>query len=176
MALIHKDGKYIKVIRENCVFYPSSVLISYYEFDSKEDRDNYFKREKEINDFVSKHRNTYNELNLKAAETLSQVPGVDLNSFDQFPKEVKKILNDAIDLMWDLQLITREWKSQNFSKTKFKNKKQLIELGFNEEWFTPVKLPVIGTVSTGVFLNQTFSFDCLYKELKKIFKTDFVDC
>ena len=42
--------------------------------------------------------------------------------------------------------------------------------------FTPLKSWGINSVHTGAFINQTFSYDCLYKELKKIFKEDFIDC
>lgn len=179
MAIQGKDGgRYIKIIRDRCEFHPSSVLVCFYEFKSRKDRDIYFNREKDIMNFVNSNFNTFHQNTYDAAEILSK-SGVDiskLDSPDKLSKEIQKILDKNSDLISDLQLIRRDWKEPTFARTKFKNKKYLIELGFKEEWFTPIVLPTICTLSTGVFVGQNFSYDCLYKELKKIFKNDFVDC
>lgn len=182
MAIQSKDGRrYIKVIRDLCEFRPGSVSVCFYEFKSREDRDAYFKREQEITDFVNSKFNAFHKNTYDAAEILLK-SGVDVSKIntedtpDKFSKEIQKILDKNSDLFYDLQIIRRDWMNSNFAKTKFKNKKYLIELGFKDEWLTPITIPNICKLNTGVFINQNFSYDCLYKELKKIFKDDYVDC
>jgi len=59
---------------------------------------------------------------------------------------------------------------------KFKNQKALEALGFKEGWLKPLNYWGLNALETGVYTNQNFGYECLYKELKKILNVGYVDC
>lgn len=172
MSLVNKNtGKYIKVIRDRTVIMPNSFQVSFYEFESREDRDLYFKREKEISSFLVKCDLEIIRLQ-KEVDDLSE----GLSDDEKLPVDLKKKIDFLLNFSSEVNSIRFDWNNSSGFGTKFKSMDLLSDLGFNESWLTPLKPWEIGTVHTGNFVNQNFSYDCLYKELKKVFKEDFIDC
>ena len=157
MALASLSGRYIKVIRELCEFSLSGVTVYYYE---------------EIHDFVKRGREKCEQLSEELFETLSTL---NLKEGDQIPVKYQEKLNEIDTFFTDIDTIGKNW-DRDEALPEFESQALLDECGFKEEWKTPLAPWAINSVNTGVFTNQNFSFGCLYKELKKIFKTDFVDC
>lgn len=172
MALASLSGRYIKVIRELCEFSLSGVTVYYYEFKSRADRDAFFTRKQEIHDFVKRGREKCEQLSEEIFETLSTL---NLKEGDQIPVKYQEKLNEIDTFFTDIDTIGKNW-DRDEALPEFESQALLDECGFKEEWKTPLAPWAINSVNTGVFTNQNFSFGCLYKELKKIFKTDFVDC
>ncbi len=179
MAIEHKGtGKYIKVVRELTEFRPNSVVVYYYEFGSRADRDEYFKRKKEIHQFLAKGDVEFSSTDVKAVAMFKSL-GIDpstIKTVEELPKEISDLIVSSENMLADLNLIRFNWDKPSVQGLKFKNKGALVPLGFKEEWLVPLNFWALNAMETGAYTNQTFSFDCLYKELKNVFKVDFEDC
>lgn len=164
------NGRYIKVIRESAVFTPSGVEVGFLVFESKEERDRFFQREKEISEFVSKLLSLQRELCVKLDEfSKSYVEGTD--DFEA------RVLSDKIKRIFDtVQIISPNWDIPSVLEAEYKKDDFLKEMGFSESWLEPLGKVEHNRVRTGKYTNQTFTYECLYSELKKVFKNDYIDC
>jgi len=172
-----KTGTYIKVILDRCSFRPNSVEVAYYEFENKADRDAYFKREKEIKDFGAKCDLKFAVLEKEVVDAVlkGKVDGTKVTKLTDLPKGVQKLVLASEAFVSDSSKIRFGWDKEEPLPSEYQSQKLLDECGFNFEWLKPLRSHGINYMSTGIFTNQTFSMDCLYKELKKVFKTDFID-
>lgn len=180
MAIVSsKSGQYIKVLRGSSVFTPSSVQVSFYSFKSKSDRDEFFKREKDVLNFVSNVNSylieSYSKLN-SDIESWAVSKGLSkISSVDKLPKDLRDRLTKCEDLSELAFRVKTQWNSSE-KIDLIKDMSTALELGFDMNWLTPLRAWEISSLCTGEFTNQTFSYACLYKELKKVFGSDFVDC
>lgn len=179
MSIVNvKNGRYIKVIRELTVFRPNSVEVYFYSFLSKNEKEEYFKRREQISEFLFRCENfistKYCELNSQVEEWIKrkELTSVD---YSKLPKHIRDSFDDLENLGKWASEVKFNWDTST-PITRFNNWDIVSELGFEEAWLTPLAHWEISSVHTGIFTNQTFSYDCLYKELKKIFKDDYVDC
>lgn len=180
MAIVNsKSGRYIKVIREMAVFRPTSVQVFYYSFSSRKDKEEYFSRRKSVNDFVFNVKRYVEEENKKFEVELSEfLNGKDISKFssiEDLPKRFRDLLSGISELSNYSFDVSRGW-DKLVPLKKFKDMDLVHSLGFDDSWLTPLQPWDIQSVSTGVFTNQNFTFECLYGELKKIFKDDYIDC
>lgn len=173
MALVNrKTGKYIKVIRDQTIFSLNSVQVFYYEFKTQKDRDAYFKRLDEIKEFEETVNQKVDELivdyNKRYDENIKNNEFIgDKNSFIKEMRYIEGVSSE-------LDIIRFGW-SSNKKLPELKNRELFESLGYKKEWDTPLNSWGINSVHTGAFNGQTFSFESLYKELKKVFKHDYVD-
>lgn len=179
MALLARDsGRYIKVIRERCIFMPSAVQVFYYEFDSKNDRDDYFTRKAEVEKFLELATAESLKFDIKINEIVDAALPKDEKEIQNFvlPDEATNLHREKDQFVLDLIAVESNWDNEEPLLIGLKSINKFKLLGFKEEWLTPLKPVAINGIMTGAFTNQTFSFPCLYKELKKMFKDDFIDC
>lgn len=179
MALLAKDsGKYIKVIRDRCIFTSDAVQVFYYEFDSKKDRDEFFNRKSEVQEFLKKAHAKCLDFDSETDDIVSSA--LPKNEFDMgkfvFPESAIKLHNEKDQFMLDLMVVEFGWDKEEPLPKDLKSIETFKSLGFKEDWFSPLKSVQINGLVTGAFTNQTFNFSCLYRELKKVFKEDFIDC
>lgn len=175
-----KSGKYIKVLRDRCIFTPNSVEVSFYSFDSKHDRDAYFSRKQDVSLFVANSTklldDEYNSLSDEIMRFL-KINGLErLDSLDDLPEDLinkNRYLEDLGKAIYEVRM---GWDSHTPPKFDGEILIDLKKAGYDESWMNPLPDFSIGSVSTGAFTNQRFTYDCLYKELKKIFKNDYIDC
>lgn len=159
MALVATDsGRYIKILRERCIFTPDAVQVFYYEFGSKKERDAYFSRLAEVQEFLKRAHEKCKEFDVQADGVVKTIP----NEKDQF--------------VADLMVVEFGWDKEEPLPSDLKSIEIFKSLGFKQEWLLPLKAIQINGLITSPFTNQTFDFPCLYKELKKIFKGSFIDC
>jgi len=171
----NKTGRYLKVIRELTTFTPLSVQVFYYEFESEKDRIEYFKRESAIKKFLAEGDVKQALLQEEIKDAISKLGDTEkYKSVGDLPKAIRDLIAENEQFVSDLDTIRFCWNRSPLSK--FKSQSMLDEIGFDKNWFTPLKSWGINSVHTGAFINQTFSYECLYKELKKVFKDDFIDC
>jgi hypothetical protein len=171
------SGKYLKLIREETVFKGSSVEVCFYEFDSREDRDKYFKRKSEVSEFVERVTAIVDgwlaDVNTKIEAWAAENKVTNL-SIDMLPKEFSDTIKKCSRMSEDLSILRFGWDKIEPLPT-LSSQKDFDKLGFSKDWLTPLNQWSICTAYTGAFTNQNFSAECLYKELKKVFK-DYVDC
>lgn len=174
MALKSVEGKYLKVIRELTEFRPTGVTVYYYEFKSEKDRDEYFQRQLDVHLFLSRCNEKKQELD---AEITKEVLALthEIKSQDDYPDYIKKMIKDAEQFIVEVDTVGNYWDKPEHLP-KLTSQKLLDECGFKKEWKTPLSAWCINALNTGAFTNQNFSYECLYRELKKIFKDAFVDC
>lgn len=151
------SGMYLKIIPHLCTVTPSSVQVSFYAFQSREDRDEYFNRRDEILTFLSACETKISLLKNLLREGDCSAIMSKLSAFEE-----------------DVSFIRSRWEFVSFPK--FRSQELLNECGFNEMWCTPLKPWSILTVHTGKFVGQKTSLDGLYSELKRVYKNNFVDC
>lgn len=180
MAIVNvKDGRYIKVIREMCVFRPTSVEVFYYSFGSKKEKEDYFARKAEVERFVLRGREYYDtesELLNHEIEEYAKGAGIKkLKDISKLPLNFRERLDSLTKISKAVFSVEVGWDGAR-PLPQFDEKAKLIELGFDESWMNPLPSWEICSLHTGAFTNQTFTYECLYHELKKVFKDDFVDC
>lgn len=180
MAIVNsKSGRYIKVIREMSVFRPNSVQVFYYSFSSRKDKEEYFSRRRSVDDFVFRVRKYVEESNKKFEDELSEfLRGKDVSKFssiDDLPKKFRDRVYELSELSNYSFDVLRGW-DKLVPLNAFKDVYLVHSLGFDDSWLIPLQPWDIQSVSTGAFTNQNFTFECLYGELKKIFKDDYIDC
>lgn len=170
-----KNGRYLKVIRELTTFTPLSVQVFYYEFESEKDRTEYFRRETSIKKFLAEGDIKYALLKEELKDKISELENTEqYKTFADYPKSIRDLITKSEQFISDLDTIRFCWNRSELPK--FKSQDILDEIGFEKSWLTPLKPWGINSVHTGAFVNQNFSYECLYKELKKIFSNDFIDC
>lgn len=165
-------GRYIKVIREQTLFRMDGVLVGYYAFKDKDTRDLFYSRRDMIKKVASYCDSKVVDLvNEEAVYTDSIKDSRDLNLdfvHDLHLKQRGYSLNATLlrlNIDNDLSSVIRD----------LFNVDELFKNGLDESLLN-VPDYEYGQVVTGIFINQNFSYECLYKELKKIFKDDYIDC
>lgn len=180
MSIVNsKSGRYIKVIRELAVFRPNSVEVSFYSFGSRKEKEDYFARKLEVEKFLLNSDKYLLEKSIEVNEEI-EAWAKDAHSdgkltADDLPKAFRVQLDELSKLSKSVSVVRVGWDGGD-PLPKFENVGKLRELGFKDAWFVPLPFFEVSSVHTGAFTNQNFTYECLYAELKKIFKEDFVDC
>lgn len=174
MALKSVEGKYLKVIRELTEFRPTGVTVYYYEFKSEKDRDEYFYRQAAVRAFLEECTQRKRQMDEEIAKEMAALKR-EIKSEADIPVHVKKMMDDAEQFIIDADTVGNYWDKPE-PMPRLSTQKLLEECGFKKEWKTPLSDWSINALNTGAFTNQNFTYECLYHELKKIFKDDFVDC
>jgi len=174
MALKSVDGRYLKVVRELTEFRPTGIMVYYYEFLSKEDRDKYFTRQAGVRAFLTACQNKKLEIEDDLAKRVAGL-NKEVKSLNDLPLDIQKDIKDCEQMMIDAEVVGMRWDKPE-PLPKFASQKRLNECGFDEAWRTPLAPWAINGLNTGAFTNQNFSYECLYKELKRVFKNSFIDC
>lgn len=180
MSLVNvKSGRYIKVLRDQAIFTPQSVSVAYYSFVSKEAKEEFFARKRGVENFVlavEDYLEVENERLTRDIEDYAKEKNLEsVGSIDELPKKFRARIAELSAISKASFVVYCGWDGCEALPIP-SNLEKLKELGFNEAWLTPMEPWEIATVNTGAFTNQNFTYECLYCELKKIFKDDFVDC
>lgn len=174
MALKSVEGKYLKVIRELTEFRPTGVTVYYYEFKSEKDRDEYFSRQADVRAFLAACTEKKQQIDAEIANEMAALKR-EIKSQDDIPVHIQKMMKESEQFIIDADTVGNYWDKAE-PMPRLATQKLLDECGFKKEWKTPLSAWCINALNTGAFTNQNFSYECLYRELKKIFKDDFVDC
>jgi len=187
---IKSTNQYIKLNRDECVFYPYGISLSMVIFTSEEERNEYYRRcniISKLNDncnsyiknlekaFLNHIESTYN-ISIKELEEnqLENKEILDKIEKDKFIIETKEKINtlslelSELNLFFGANPYAINCKLTQLNKFK--------EFGL-EDCMLSNKID-IGSVSILVdgYANQNFSYECLYGELKKLYPNDYIDC
>ena len=179
MAISNKEnGQYLKVIRERTMFTPVSVQVCYYGFPSRASRDAYFSRQTEISAFLRSLEATISKQDAELYSVVtSYAKGAGLESLrsnDELPADLREQA-EKLQQLRDASGLVRRYGMLNVAMPHPANLSELVKLGFNKSWLKPLDSWGIYTVHTGTYTNQNFTYECLYKELKKVYPT-YIDC
>lgn len=176
MAIYNKGtGNYLKVVRDLAIFTPRSVNIAFYDFVSKSARDAYFSRKQAVSSFVQRATgeilSARDVLNFDISE-FSKIQTVE--SISDLSPELRARVDELDDLDAAVHNIGLTWDG-NVIKPKKNLVPKLKSFGFDSAWCNALEPWNISTVNTGVYVNQDFTYECLYRELKKVY-SKYVDC
>jgi len=175
MAIIDKNGNYLRANINGCYADPSGFHASILVHENKEARELEKNRERKFLELESK----VNSLYLKY---IGEVNGYILENNINFPEEAEKLpeeisekLRVASELFNDLELVRRGIHSYGGEMPK--NLELFFSLGLPKNWFES-GVPSAATVRvlSSPYNRQRFDFETVYKEIKKTLKDGFKDC
>lgn len=176
MGLLLKDGRYLRLNLNGCYIDNRGVHVSYYQYESKEQRD----IEQEVNDKFNRLVKTcsnycenisnklMNEINFDIEKIKSEKEF--LNKLDENQKELLNIMHNITN---NVNIISEYIFTRNDNLLKdLKDLEIFKELGYSEELLKFYKRPLLAIDTSGVLTNQKFTYNSMYGELKKLFKKD----
>lgn len=181
MGLLLKDGKYVRLNMDNCFIDNKGVHVSYYKYNSKEDRD----IENSVNTLFLKLTKNYSDYSENVTTKVISDLDCDYEKlktkedlFDKLSENQKNLIEGLLSIENNITtlnefLFTRDKKLlSNFTELELFKK-----LGYSEDITKEYSKPELCQGISGVLTNQKFTYNSMYNELKKLFKKDgFTDC
>jgi len=174
---IKSTNQYIKLDMGGCAFFPHGVFVSYTVFESEEKR--------------KYHKNVQERIMLdidKAWREWDLAESARLQAYaDQQGLTKETIHTDKIAYAWleklqdiasDISSVRAGWDCNGFVFDKLKHKKELKLFGITDKFLSDsnrVYPSTLGVIS-GPHIDQRFTYECMYTELKKLFPDNYEDC
>jgi len=184
MALKLKDNSYVKLNLDECFINKKGVFISYLRYKDVEQREleqkllaNFEVVRSNCLEYISKIRDEiYKDLskehNLEELTSLEE-----LKSYLTEEQNQKLVITENLEK--DLEYLHKIIQiHEDISMKNLLNEKLLKDFGLNVELYKNYfENPNIEIKSTSAYTGQKFTYDSMYKELKKLFKKDgYEDC
>lgn len=181
MGLLLKNNEYVRLNMDDCFIDNRGVHISYYRYNSKEDRD----AEETVNNLFQKLLKNCSDYSEKI--TLEVLSKLDFDYetlktkeelFDKLNTNQKNLIEGMLNIEKNINILnefmfTRDKKILN-NLTELELFKKL---GYSDEVIKSYTKPELCQGISGILTTQKFTYNSMYNELKKLFKKEgFTDC
>lgn len=180
MALKLNDGRYIKLNFDGCYIDSRGVHVSYFQYDEEGKRQKEIAQNEKLQTLLQNVSKYIDENLMKLESKFGKDPKVNSQQelLSLMSDEDKEIYDEIHSLEADIHLILSASEVGDRSLEKeLKNLNLLKKLGYSSQLLDRIQLGQVESQISGVFTGQKFTYDSMYRELKKIFKKDrYKDC
>ena len=176
MAIINKEGCYLKVEPDMCYANRHGFYVGYTIHSNLETRNLEKVREEKVRKLEEKVNSLYlayvKELNAYARENNLILP----DQKEKLPEDLLNKVNFCESIFNDMNRVRIGiYRGENLARPL--NMELLISLGLDADWFeTGMLKPTSSVGITSPYNRQRFDYETLYDELKKTLKDGFKDC
>lgn len=174
MAIVLKNGNYIKIILNKCYIDCEGVHITYAEYKSTNDREFEKKNNSSFDKFIQNVSDYIEDVSRYLKDKVGDLSNISSEQElqNKLSVEDKDRLNRIRRLNEDINLILQySYSLRTIDEDKLQELELLKKLGYNQEILSKTEV-TYKTTRSSAHTNQRITYGDMYSELKKIYMED----